>query len=215
MMWLGLIGGLVVGAVLWGAPGAIVLGFFGWLTGLIVKSHQRGPSAPVAPAATKPVAVKETLEERVQRLERTVAQLQARLGEGPAEQPEPVTVPLEPEAAASEMLPEPPAVEPPPRPAPPAPAAPSTPNPFWAWLTGGNTIARVGLLILFIGLAFLLKYAAEHSLFPPELRVALVAAAGAGLLGLGWKLRESRPAYALGMQGAGVAVLYLTTFGAL
>ena len=217
MMWLGLIGGLVVGAVLWGAPGAIVLGFFGWLTGLIVKSHQRGPSTPVAPAAVKPVAMKEPLEDRVQRLERAVAQLQARLGEGLVEQPEPDTVPLEPQAAASEMLPEPPAVEPPPprRPTPPATPTPSTPNPFWAWLTGGNTIARVGLLILFIGLAFLLKYAAEHSLFPPELRVALVAAAGVGLLGLGWKLRESRPAYALGMQGAGVAVLYLTTFGAL
>jgi len=107
-------------------------------------------------------------------------------------------------------------VPPPRRPVPPPqPEEPSAPNPIVAWLTGGNAIARVGLLILFFGLAFLLKYAADHSMFPPELRVGAVGAAGLALLIGGWRLRERRAAYGLGLQGGGVAVLYLTTFGAL
>ena len=109
-----------------------------------------------------------------------------------------------------------PPTQPTPQPsAPPEPPPPSKPNPILAWLTGGNTIARVGLLILFFGLAFLLKYAADQDMLPVELRVAAVAAGGVALLLLGWRLRERRPAYALAMQGAGVAVLYLTTFAAL
>jgi len=88
------------------------------------------------------------------------------------------------------------------------------PNLVLAWLTGGNTIARVGLVILFIGLAFLLKYAVEHSLVPPELRVAAVALVGVALLAIGWRLRERRAGYALGLQGGGVAVLYLVVFAA-
>ncbi len=32
-----------------------------------------------------------------------------------------------------------------------------------AWLLGGNTVARIGLLLLFIGVAFLLRYVAEHT----------------------------------------------------
>jgi uncharacterized membrane protein len=86
-----------------------------------------------------------------------------------------------------------------------------------AWLFGGNTVVRMGVLVLFIGLAFLAKYAVEHSLLPPELRLAGIAAAGIGLFGAGLRLRgkgAGRLGYALTLQGAGVAVLYLTVFAA-
>lgn len=101
--------------------------------------------------------------------------------------------------------------------APPAytPPAPAKPNPIWAWITGGNTLARVGIVLLFIGVGFLLKYAAEHVTVPLELRVAGVAIGGAVLLVLGWMLRERRTAYAMILQGGGVGVLYLTVFAAL
>lgn len=82
------------------------------------------------------------------------------------------------------------------------------------WLIGGNSVVRVGILILFFGVAFLLKYAADNSLLPVELRLAGVAAGAVALLGLGWWLREKRPGYALVLQGGGIGVLYLTVFAA-
>ncbi len=85
------------------------------------------------------------------------------------------------------------------------------------WLLGGNTIVRLGVLILFVGLAFLAKYAVDNALLPPELRLAGIAAAGIALFVGGVRLRrqgEDKLAYALTLQGAGVAVLYLTVFAA-
>jgi len=81
-----------------------------------------------------------------------------------------------------------------------------------AWLTGGNTVVRIGVVVLFIGLSFLAKYAADNALFPVELRLAMVGAAGMLLLIIGFRLRDKRQGYALTLQGAGVAVLYLTVF---
>lgn len=82
------------------------------------------------------------------------------------------------------------------------------------WVFGGNTIVRVGLIILFVGLSFLARYAAMAGLFPIEFRLALVAAAGIALLVTGFLRRHARPDFALALQGAGVAVIYLTIFGA-
>jgi uncharacterized membrane protein len=93
------------------------------------------------------------------------------------------------------------------------PAAPAA-NPAWAWLTGGNTLARIGVVVLFFGVAFLLRWFAEHFTVPIELRLAGVAAAGAALVGLGLRLAGSRPGYGLSLQGAGAGILYLTTFAA-
>ncbi|MGE8338265.1 DUF2339 domain-containing protein [Pseudomonas laurylsulfatiphila] len=84
-----------------------------------------------------------------------------------------------------------------------------------AWLFGGNTVLRVGVVLLFLGLAFLLRYATEGMVVPLELRYAGVAAAALGLLGLGWWLRTRNSSYALILQGAGIAVLYLTVFAAM
>jgi len=84
-----------------------------------------------------------------------------------------------------------------------------------AWLLGGNTVLRVGVLLLFLGLAFLLRYATEGMVVPIELRYAGVAAVALGLLGLGWWLRARNSDYALMLQGAAIAVLYLTVFAAM
>jgi uncharacterized membrane protein len=87
------------------------------------------------------------------------------------------------------------------------------------WLTGGNVVVRLGVFLLFIGLAFLAKYAVQAGLFPPPLRVASIAAVGLVLLVVGWKITSisnpRRQQYALTLQGAGVAVLYLSVYAAL
>ena len=106
------------------------------------------------------------------------------------------------------------------RPAEPArgvpPAAPPSPPPAWlAWIMGGNTLARIGVLLLFIGVGFLLKYASEHVHVPIELRLSAVAAGAIALLVVGWRLRVRRGAYAMILQGGAVGVLYLTVFAAL
>lgn len=85
------------------------------------------------------------------------------------------------------------------------------------WLFGGNTVVRAGVLVLFVGLAFLARYAVEQALLPPQLRLAAIAAAGIALFAFGFQLHRRRPeraGYALTLQGAGVAVLYLTVFAA-
>ncbi|KAA0994427.1 DUF2339 domain-containing protein [Pseudomonas sp. ANT_J12] len=102
------------------------------------------------------------------------------------------------------------------------PAAPREPNVFDRaimgarnWLFGGNTVLRVGVVLLFLGLAFLLRYATEGMVVPIEMRYAGVAASALGLLGLGWWLRHRNSQYALMLQGTGIAVLYLTVFAAM
>ncbi|PKO44556.1 MAG: DUF2339 domain-containing protein [Betaproteobacteria bacterium HGW-Betaproteobacteria-22] len=83
------------------------------------------------------------------------------------------------------------------------------------WLLGGNTLVRSGIVILFIGISFLIKYAAEHTHVPIELRLAGIALLGVGLLTLGWQLRFKRAQYAWALQGGGIGVIYLTIFAAL
>ena len=82
------------------------------------------------------------------------------------------------------------------------------------WFFKGNPIVRAGLVILFIGLSFLARYAAQAGLFPVELRLAVIGAVGIALLAVGFRQREAQPAFGLVMQGGGVAVLYLSIFAA-
>jgi uncharacterized membrane protein len=79
----------------------------------------------------------------------------------------------------------------------------------------GNVVVRIGLIILFFGVAFLLKYVSSRGLVPIEVRLCAVAAGGLALLVLGWRMRTKKAAYGLLLQGGGVGVLYLTVFSAV
>jgi uncharacterized membrane protein len=83
------------------------------------------------------------------------------------------------------------------------------------WLFGGNTLVRSGIIVLFIGISFLIKYVAENSNVPIEFRMAGIALFGVGLLVFGWRLRSKRQQYAWALQGGGIGVLYLTVFAAM
>ncbi len=95
---------------------------------------------------------------------------------------------------------------------------PARPNPLWTMITRffteGNVVARVGIVVLFFGVAFLVKYAAERDLIPIELRLAAAAIGGVGLIVLGWHLRQRRADYALLIQGGGIGIFYITVYGA-
>ncbi len=72
-----------------------------------------------------------------------------------------------------------------------------------------------GVAILFLGLVFLVRLAADHGIFTPPLRLAAAALVGCGLLAFGWKLKERRRTLALILQGGGVGALYLTVVAAV
>jgi uncharacterized membrane protein len=82
-------------------------------------------------------------------------------------------------------------------------------------VSGENLLVKLGVVILFFGVAFLVKYAAQHGLFPLELRLASAGAGGCCLLAVGWRLRDRRPVYAQVVQGGGVGIIYLTVFAAM
>ncbi|MET7014396.1 DUF2339 domain-containing protein [Uliginosibacterium flavum] len=159
------------------------------------------PTAPATPPASTPAA-----EPHAASVSSTSA---------PQATPRAVVQPPSTQKPAAQRIP---ARHLPPR-APRAPAEPSLiERGFKAakdWLFGGNTIVRVGMLLVFLGLAFLLRYASERVVIPLELRYLAVAATSLVALALGWRLRLKRPDYALLMQGGAVAVMYLTVFAAL
>ena len=84
-----------------------------------------------------------------------------------------------------------------------------------SFFTGGNTLVRVGIIVLFFGVAFLLRYLAEHSHIPVEVKLIGLALGSIALILVGWRLRKTRGGYALALQGGGVGILYLIIFAAL
>lgn len=69
------------------------------------------------------------------------------------------------------------------------------------WFMQGNPLAKLGILLLFLGFSFLLRYTVEHSLFPLELRLVATSLFAIALLVVGWRLRHKQLVYALIIQG--------------
>jgi len=84
------------------------------------------------------------------------------------------------------------------------------------WFTEGNVPVKVGVLVLFGGVGALLKYAIDQEwfTFPPELRLAGIAAAALAGLIFAWQKRESHRTFALSLQGGAIGVLMITVFAA-
>ena len=67
----------------------------------------------------------------------------------------------------------------------PSPPSPAAPEPLEtalghlrSYFLGGNTVVRVGVIILIVGVGLLGKWAADHDLFPPEARLILATLIG-------------------------------------
>ena len=239
---IGLFVGAFVGNLLWHDWGAALGGVAGFLAGVkLLARRAPAASAPpttgagiVGPAAGAPAAGRTDrasvtdrgLIDRIDALERRVSNLEhAITGAGavdtaspvpPAQVSQPPVVPATGIAAPVDSG----TGEPHARPS--TAAAETTitvpvsgrPNPLWRWFAGGNALTRIGVVVLFFGVAFLLRYFAEHFTVPIEWRLAGVAAGGFALVALGLRLAVARPGYGLSLQAAGAGVLYLTTYAA-
>ena len=85
-----------------------------------------------------------------------------------------------------------------------------------SWFTEGNVPVKIGMLVLFAGVAALLKYAADEGWFtlPIELRLAGIAAVALAGLVFAWRQRDTRRAFSLSLQGGAIGILLLTVFAA-
>ncbi|MEO7325321.1 MAG: DUF2339 domain-containing protein [Dokdonella sp.] len=101
------------------------------------------------------------------------------------------------------------------------PRRPSSPDPFdraiaWVkrWFSEGNVPVKVGMLVLFAGVAALLKYASDQGwlTLPIELRIAGIALAAIAALVFGWRERARRRSFGLSLQGGAIGVLLMTVF---
>jgi uncharacterized membrane protein len=84
------------------------------------------------------------------------------------------------------------------------------------WLFGGNLPVKLGVLVLFAGVAAALRYAAQQGLFnlPIGWRFAGIATAALAALVFGLSQRNRRPAFSLSLQGGAIGVLLMCVFGA-
>ena len=241
---LGIFIGFILGAWMLGFSGGLAGALVGFIVTLAVTSRSQAratqrPAKKAAPA-TDVAERLAAIEERLAALERdrsiageTVAP-QAVLVEpvvavqaaapSPSRVERPVQEPTEgfvrtPEGTLEPLAHAVPVVETPQAPSPP-PASPDAisprpPSPTWAWFTGGNVLTRIGVVALFFGVGFLLKYFAELVTIPIEVKLAGVALAGVAVMLLGVRLARTRPGYGLSLEGAGAGILYLTAFAAL
>lgn len=85
-----------------------------------------------------------------------------------------------------------------------------------SWFTEGNVPVKIGMLVLFAGVAALLKYASDAGMLrvPIGLRLSLVALAAIITLLVGWRQRDERRVFALSLQGGAIGVLLITVFAA-
>ena len=60
------------------------------------------------------------------------------------------------------------------------------------YFSGGNMFVRIGIIVLFFGVSFLLKYVSDRGFFPIEYRLIGVVIGAMLLLGLGWCLRHKK-----------------------
>ena len=150
----------------------------------------------------------------------------------PAPQPAPVvpppTAPVPAAATPAARVVEPPTVaaeptQPSPAAPPARPAKPTRPDiatvvvrAVKRWFMVGNVPVKIGMLVLFAGVAALLKYASDEGwlTLPPALKLAGIATAALAALVFAWRKRESNRTFALSLQGGAIGVLLLVVFAA-
>ena len=200
----------------------VVLALLGVLIGAALSRSSMLVGAVLGGFIGFSIAEFSLLRAMIAKLEQDIARLRRQLA---AQDSTPPAVPLaaaevaappQAQGVAPKEVPEPPQIRRtpvrPPQPPVPDSAAIAAIKRFFA---GGNTLVQAGVVVLFFGVAFLLRYLAEHSHVSIEVRLSAIALSGVVLLALGWRLRQRKSGYALALQGGGVGILYLTVFAAM
>ncbi len=86
--------------------------------------------------------------------------------------------------------------------------------PLIDWFLRMHVLVQIGLVVLFIGVALLLRYAVDQGWLSIEIRHIGAAVGGVALGIVGWAVRRRRRSYGLALEGGGLAILYLTAFSA-
>lgn len=205
--------------------------------GTPLPSEVRRPPTPSQPPAKTPPQSTKELQEEVRRLRELVILMNNRLAA--LERLQGIAVPIPQPMAAPPVTEVPeavPTIEP--TPAAIAPSVEAAPSPAeemapaahiprtpprevvprqpreWELILGGNWLARIGVLALFIGIAFFIKFAIDNEWLGPTSRVILGIVAGLGMLSGGYYWQKRYPTLSQALSGGGIAVLYLSIFAA-
>ncbi len=84
----------------------------------------------------------------------------------------------------------------------------------WEWLLGGNWLARIGIVALIFGVAFFISLAIDRGWLGEMERVILGLVAGLAFLAAGEYYRSRYAVWAQTVTGGGIAILYLSVYGA-
>ncbi|MDD5365513.1 MAG: DUF2339 domain-containing protein [Gallionellaceae bacterium] len=113
------------------------------------------------------------------------------------------------------------------------PPGPTWPSDLLARLLSGNILAKLGMVLLFFGIASALKLAAEYGLFPPYLRLLIAVLVGLASIWAGaapasglpfrpaWLFRiapaseQTRSGFGFALEGGGFGILYIATYFSL
>ncbi|HVX65502.1 MAG TPA: DUF2339 domain-containing protein [Bryobacteraceae bacterium] len=152
----------------------------------------------ISEALARMLARQKLIEQRLAAIERSLEM-------GPVEAPPAVM-----------LEPAPPPAEPAPQPAAPAPPAAQPPaRPPLESRMGTVWVNRAGVVTVVLAVAFFFKYAVDNRWIGERGRVLLGVAAGlAALAGAEWFRRAGQRIFAQGICGAGVAILYVSTYAA-
>ena len=201
MGWLLLFFGAVIGGLVDEISGALFGGLLGYLFGHGIL-----------------------LTQRLRRLEEVVGKLKPTEPDDvvpatpamptPAPVPAQVVTAPEPEVIFELEETAPPAAVTAPRPQSEAPMGSDLIDTVRNFFLDGNVVVRVGIVVLFFGVAFLLKYAADQGMLSIEWRLGGAALGALAMIGAGWRLRHRRLTYALLIQGGGIGLFYLTVYAA-
>ena len=84
----------------------------------------------------------------------------------------------------------------------------------WEWLLGGNWLARIGIVAIIFGVAFFISLAIDRGWLGEAARVILGVAGGLAFIGAGEYFRRRYGVWAQTVTGGGIAILYLSVYGA-